>query len=652
MIKWGSNFVRAGLLCAASTLAPMANVPLAHAQRTDDNAVAQAEDAFGSTVGDEQIGIYSEDNVRGFSPVAAGNVRIEGLYFDRQAFITDRALDGSTIHVGISAQGYPFPAPSGIADNALRKPGEKFVASIGTRYGPFDGWNAEVDLQIPIDGKRLGAIVGAGLYRETNPSQSDSSIESYAASLRWAPSEALSVQGFYAHTDLKDDESNALIFTSGDFLPNRVSRSRFLSQKWADFSAVFRNYGVVAKGEVAGFDYGLGVFRSEIDIRQDHTDLLFDTDRTGAVASRLIIAGRNNAFGSTSGEFKLTRHIADGPRRHSIHGSIRARRLGRTFGGEALIDLGPSRIGVEDFRAEPTGLTFGPKTRDSVKQVTFGLGYELRWKNLGEISLGLQKTDYRKEVTDPNPGVIVPVTRDKPWLFSATAAARLSDTLALYAGYVRGLEESDTAPANALNFNEAPPAIRTSQKDAGLRWKIAPKLSLVAGVFDVAKPYFNLDGASRFRQLGIIRNRGFEFSLAGAVTKQLSIAAATTIIDSKVSGEEVRLGQIGNRPVGAFKRRNLVNLNWKLPWHDPLTLTARFEATGARTANNANTFVIPARSVTGIGARYKLKLGGVDALIRANVDNLFNTFGWNVGGSGFFVPNGARRYSLSLSADL
>jgi iron complex outermembrane recepter protein len=115
MIKQRRSIVCAGLLCAASTL-----VPMAHAQRTDDNAVAQAEDAFGSTVGDEQIGIYSEDNVRGFSPVSAGNVRIEGLYFDRQAFITDRAVDGSTIHVGISAQGYPFPAPSGIADNSLR----------------------------------------------------------------------------------------------------------------------------------------------------------------------------------------------------------------------------------------------------------------------------------------------------------------------------------------------------------------------------------------------------------------------------------------------------------------------------------------------------------------------------------------------------
>jgi iron complex outermembrane recepter protein len=119
-----------------------------------------------------------------------------------------------------------------------------------------------------------------------------------------------------------------------------------------------------------------------------------------------------------------------------------------------------------------------------------------------------------------------------------------------------------------------------------------------------------------------------------------------------IPSDEVRLGLIGNRPVGTFKRHNLVNLNWNQAWHEPLTLTARFEATSNRTANTANTFVIPARSVTSLGARYKAKLGGVSALLRGNVDNVFNKFGWNVGGSGFFVPNGARRYSLSLSADL
>jgi hypothetical protein len=53
--------------------------------RSDENAVTQAEDAFGFSVGRESLGIYNAGNVRGFSPIAAGNLRIDGLYFD-QAF--------------------------------------------------------------------------------------------------------------------------------------------------------------------------------------------------------------------------------------------------------------------------------------------------------------------------------------------------------------------------------------------------------------------------------------------------------------------------------------------------------------------------------------------------------------------------------------
>ncbi|MBK8861624.1 MAG: hypothetical protein IPN48_12125 [Sphingomonadales bacterium] len=97
------------IICASA----LAFANPANAQRTDNNAVTSADDAFGKTVvGDEQIGIYNPDDVRGFSPVSAGNLRLEGLFFDQQSYLTDRLIDGSTIHVGISAQGYPFPAPT------------------------------------------------------------------------------------------------------------------------------------------------------------------------------------------------------------------------------------------------------------------------------------------------------------------------------------------------------------------------------------------------------------------------------------------------------------------------------------------------------------------------------------------------------------
>jgi len=128
--------------------------------------------------------------------------------------------------------------------------------------------------------------------------------------------------------------------------------------------------------------------------------------------------------------------------------------------------------------------------------------------------------------------------------------------------------------------------------------------------------------------------------------------SGAVLLDSVVSGEEVRAGLIGRKPVGATRLHTVSSVNWNLPWHKPLTLTARFESTSDRTANTANSFVIPARSVTSLGARYRTSLGGAPVLFRATVDNLFNKFGWNVGGSGFFVTNGARRVSLSIAADI
>ena len=140
-------------------------------------------------------------------------------------------------------------------------------------------------------------------------------------------------------------------------------------------------------------------------------------------------------------------------------------------------------------------------------------------------------------------------------------------------------------------------------------------------------------------------------SLAGQITRRLTVVWGTTWIDQKVSGELVDDGAIGEKPIGAFKLRNLANLNWQLPWHEKLTLTARFESTSARNANAANTLAIPARWVASLGGRYRTTICDVPVLIRGQVDNLFDRFGWGVTGSGFFIPNAPRRFSLTVAAD-
>lgn len=66
-----------GALGLAALLAVPATPALA--QRANENAVSSADDAFGTSVGNENIGLYSANDVRGFSPVTAGNIRLEGL---------------------------------------------------------------------------------------------------------------------------------------------------------------------------------------------------------------------------------------------------------------------------------------------------------------------------------------------------------------------------------------------------------------------------------------------------------------------------------------------------------------------------------------------------------------------------------------------
>jgi len=47
-------------------------------QRAAENAVRSADDAFGTSISRETIGLYNSGNVGGFSPTAAGKIYASG----------------------------------------------------------------------------------------------------------------------------------------------------------------------------------------------------------------------------------------------------------------------------------------------------------------------------------------------------------------------------------------------------------------------------------------------------------------------------------------------------------------------------------------------------------------------------------------------
>ncbi len=179
----------------------------APAQRAEENVTTDSEDAFGRSIGNESIGIYNEGDVRGFSPIEAGNVRIEGLYFDRLGTLTSRLVEGSTIRVGIASQSYPFPSPTGIVDYDLRRVGAKQVISALANYGPFDSLGAEVDAQLPVMGEELGIALGAGIYRDAFLWGGRNEAISYAIAPQWRPTENFELRPFFSRIVFSEEES-------------------------------------------------------------------------------------------------------------------------------------------------------------------------------------------------------------------------------------------------------------------------------------------------------------------------------------------------------------------------------------------------------------------------------------------------------------
>jgi iron complex outermembrane receptor protein len=184
-----------------------------------------------------------------------------------------------------------------------------------------------------------------------------------------------------------------------------------------------------------------------------------------------------------------------------------------------------------------------------------------------------------------------------------------------------------------------------------MRYALTPDLKLVAGVFDIRKPYNNLDQAHVFRRLGEERHQGIEISLSGRVLPGLNVVAGTVLQRPRVTGEEVEAGRIGSRPVGQTNRTTIIGVDYQLPKVPALSFNTTITSVGDRVASSDNQLSIPARYVIDVGARYRFKVGDAPATLRLSVGNLFNKFGWRTNPSAVFVTNAQRRFSLSLTAD-
>ena len=331
---------------------------VAQAQRAQENAVASADDAFGSSVGLEQTGIYSDQDTRGFSPSKAGNARIDGVYYDPVGALSSRLRSGNVVRVGFAAEDYPFHAPTGIIEYRLRP----FPTELGTSFGynvmAFGGYIREWDLRAPIGGDRVALIGGLA---QSDLRQSDGAgnaafgvtarVIARLGNVEFAP--------FAATSWFTQNHVRPLTVVTGDALPKLPEVRRYLGQDWASGHYDNHTFGGVLKAAIGkNLSLRAGLFHAKGNRPENYSEIFNLQQSTSGVApvlaSHTVISDPLHRIHSTSGEAQLALRLGSGRWQHRIIAGFRARdRLTQTGGSDVRAYPGTVPYGQPDPRPQP-----------------------------------------------------------------------------------------------------------------------------------------------------------------------------------------------------------------------------------------------------------------------------------------------------------
>jgi iron complex outermembrane receptor protein len=639
--------MRKGFVAAIGVLGAAVAIPgAAWGQRAAENAVSSAEDGFGTSVGLENIGIYSEADTRGFSPLKAGNVRFDGIYVDTIQTVPGRLRTSTAIRVGFAAAEYPFHAPTGIVDHMLRPYPTKLGISLGASRMPYGGSILEGDLRLPIIAGHL-ALTGGATRALTRQGDGGGNF-SYGVTIRpIVRFGGVEIAPFVHRGTYARIFSRPLVVVTGDFLPPLPPHRLYLGQRWAAGRQKNRAAGAVIKAAITdNLSLRGGLFYVQGDRIRNYNEIFSITgplDNDGNATARYrLISDPQLDLHSTSGEMQFAWHMTHGPWQHRVIAGYRGRDRFTETGGSAIRDFGLVRFGTQDSQPEQA-LAYGISNAGRVKQTAMMVGYVGRLAGVGSINLGLQKARYRG-IFRVGATSQVSLSKDDPWLYNAIVTFDVDRAFSLYAGTETGLEDSGVAPENAANRNEQLPATRARQIEAGVRWRF-PGGQLVLNAFQITKPFFSFDALGGeptiFTRVGTVRNRGIESSLSGHFGKRLSVVAGALLMKPRLSD--------GGRPFGTPSIYARADANYRTDIFGGLTPTATVAYTGKRPVRPD--LMVPGYATVDLGFRQQFNVGKVPASIRTVLQNAFDAKTWKVVAANTIYPEERRRLTVSLTAD-
>jgi len=607
------------------------------------NVATVAVDAFGEKVGSEQIGLYNEQQVRGFSLQESGNYRINGAYFIRSANIVDPALSGVTIRVGVNALGVDFPAPSGIVEYRLP------TAAAGHReeieFAVVRDYGGHALLMrgsaATADGK-IGASYGMNILNDTGSDGIERRPRHFALVPTWQPNDKLQMHALLSADRFTKPGDYATTVSGTDLPPEQPNPGTYQAD-WSKTDQWQLAGGLIARYAVSE---RLALQSSFVvtDLDRNRGDFTLLTLDAAGIGTASAVRSRPYAARSSAAETKASFFVSGTQR---FFGTLRWRHSRTEVRPGVSTPLGAidQAIGTP-VTPEPAELPTVTPTVDVTRQIMGGLGYEATFADDFWLRGAVLRTRYEKTVTPP--GVAPRTNTESPWLYDFATSYSPTNTLTFFATTVRGLEESGTAPNNAANRNEVLPAVMATQYELGVRYRIIPQVTFIASLFEITKPTPGIDAQNVYSLIGEARHRGLELSLTGRSESGFNVVGGLALLDPDRQSPLVDSGQIIGRAAGVPSITGLINLTYRLPILAALSFDSQLNYTSKRLLNPRTGVYTPGYATLDMGARYSFKVGETPAVIRVRVGNVFNQDEWIAGRSETLSRVARRAFRLSL----
>ncbi|MCD0502199.1 TonB-dependent receptor [Bordetella petrii] len=240
---------------------------------------------------------------------------------------------------------------------------------------------------------------------------------------------------------------------------------------------------------------------------------------------------------------------------------------------------------------------------------------------------------YDERATTPLAGVVFKIRPD----------------LSLYASYVEGLSQGDTAPTSAAisNPGEMLSPFKSKQKEIGAKFNPNDDMLATISLFELTRPSSGISGDT-FGVFGEQRNRGVEATFAGEISRGVRLLGGISYIDGVIT-KAVSPDLKDNKAIGVPDWQANLGAEWDTPFVPGLTLMGRVVYTARTYADAANTLSVPSWTRFDAGARYETKISGKPVTFRLNVENLFDRDYWGTATAGYLFVGSPRTYTLSAS---